>query len=72
MADSSNNQNNEAVMLAGGIALMVFGAGIVLSNPAVRQFLMGQVGGLSESEEPMQGLAAVLPDVERYLRIRAM
>lgn len=65
-------QDNEAVYLAGGLALMVFGAGMILANPAVRQFLLGQLANMGDSEDKIQGLAGVLPDLERYMKIRAM
>jgi hypothetical protein len=54
----------DTLFLLGGVAMLIFGAGLVLSNPTVRRFL-GQsgVGGLAES---------VFPDVERYLRLRSM
>ncbi len=47
-----------------GIALMVFGAGLILSNPNAQRFLskMG-VANLG---------AGVLPDIERYMRLRSM
>lgn len=61
---TSNGNDRETLMLAGGLALMVFGAGLILSNRAVRQYV-GQVGAGSI-------LTAALPDVERYLKLRNM
>ena len=50
--------------MLGGIALVIFGAGLVLANPTVRRYL-GQVG--------LGNLAsAALPDLERYFRLRSM
>ena len=65
-----NNGSNDsydakgALFLFGGIALLVVGAGFIVSHPAVRK-LMGQtsVGNLIE---------AAAPDLERYLKLRAM
>jgi hypothetical protein len=52
------------MMLFGGLALLVFGAGMVLSNSAVRKYLGNvSVGNL---------VTGVVPDVERYLKLRAM
>ena len=47
-----------------GIALMVFGAGLILSNPVAQKYLdkVG-IGGLTQG---------ALPDLERYLKLRAM
>jgi hypothetical protein len=68
--DLTDIQGNEAadgketLYMLGGVALMVFGAGLVLSNPLVRRYMsrLG-VGDLAQT---------VIPDVERYLRLRAM
>jgi hypothetical protein len=47
-----------------GIALMVFGAGLILSNPVAQKYMdkIG-IGGLTKG---------ALPDLERYLKLRAM
>ena len=51
-------------VLLGGVALVVFGAGLILSNPNIRK-LLGQAG--------LGNIAsAALPDIERYLRLRSM
>ena len=54
----------DTLYMLGGVALMVFGAGLVLSNSYVRRYMsqLG-VGNLAQ---------AVMPDVERYFRLRAM
>ena len=50
--------------MLGGAALIMFGTGLILSNPMVRRYL-GQlgVGNLMQ---------AALPDVDRYLKLRNM
>ncbi|HXW91567.1 MAG TPA: hypothetical protein VEK33_13545 [Terriglobales bacterium] len=54
----------DTLFFVGGVALMVFGAGLILSNPIVRRY-MGQIG--------VGNLAtAALPDLQRYLRLRDM
>lgn len=56
--------DRDTLYLLGGVALVVFGAGLILSNPAARRFL-GQVG--------LGNLTgAALPDFERYLKLRSM
>jgi hypothetical protein len=47
-----------------GVALVIFGAGLVLSNSTVRKFL-GQAGLGNFA-------SAALPDIERYFRLRSM
>jgi hypothetical protein len=64
-ADSrASDEARDTLFMMGGVALVIFGAGLILSNPLVRRYL-GQtnVGGL---------LSAAIPDVERYLALRAM
>ena len=62
--EESNGLDKETLFMLGGVALVIFGTGLVLSNPSVRRYL-GQVG--------LGNLAsAALPDLERYLRLRAM
>lgn len=54
----------DTLYLLGGVALVVFGAGLILSNPSIRRY-MSQfgVGNLATS---------VIPDVERYFKLRSM
>jgi hypothetical protein len=56
--------DKDTLYMLSGVALIVFGAGLILSNPLVRRYL-GQVvvGGLAQ---------AALPDIDRYLKLRAM
>jgi hypothetical protein len=56
--------DKETLYMLGGVALVIFGAGLILSNPTVRRYL-GQIG--------VGDLAsAALPDLQRYFRLRAM
>jgi hypothetical protein len=61
--DGGFNDKDTLFMLS-GVALVVFGAGLILSNPVARRYL-GQfgVGNLAQ---------AALPDLDRYLKLRAM
>ena len=68
LSERTNGTNDKADMdtlfLVGGVSLMVFGAGLILSNPVVRRYL-GQIG--------VGNLAtAALPDLQRYMRLRDM
>lgn len=58
------SDSKDTLYMLGGVALMVFGAGLVLSNPYIRRY-MSQLGTGNL-------LQAVMPDVERYFRLRAM
>jgi hypothetical protein len=62
--ENGNSSDKETLYMLGGVALVIFGAGLVLSNPSVRRYI-GQIG--------IGNLAsAALPDLERYFRMRAM
>ena len=48
----------------GGVALVVFGLGLIMTHPFVRRYI-GQAG--------LGGLAAAaLPDIERYMKLKSM
>ena len=56
--------DKDTLYVLGGIALVVFGAGMILSNPLIRKYI-GQMG--------LGGMAmASLPDIDRYFKLRAM
>ena len=65
-SESANNSgtDKDTLYMLGGVAMIVFGAGLILSNPFIRRYLsqLG-VGNLAQ---------AAFPDVERYLKLRAM
>jgi hypothetical protein len=61
---NGNGSDKDTLYMLGGVALVVFGAGLILSNPFVRRYMSNLgVGNLA---------TAVMPDVERYFRLRAM
>jgi hypothetical protein len=64
MQNIESADSKETLYLFGGMALLVLGAGLIVSHPAIRKFL-GQagVGDLVQ---------AAVPDVERYLKLRSM
>ena len=61
---NENSSDRETLFMLSGIALMIFGAGLVISNPSVQKYL-GKVGVGNLAQ-------AALPDIERYMRLRAM
>lgn len=56
--------DRDTLFMLSGVALVVFGAGLILSNPIARRYL-GQfgIGNLAQG---------VLPDLDRYLKLRSM
>jgi hypothetical protein len=69
MQETNSSDVRDAVLIAGGIALVVLGAGLVLAHPGIRRLLLSEstpFGSLGSS------VGGALPDVERYLKLRAM
>lgn len=70
MAENGQHTNGDlttdrdTLFMLSGVAFIVFGAGLILSNPLVRRY-MGQAGIGSLVQ-------AALPDLDRYIRLRAM
>ena len=62
--NGNGTSDKDTLFMLSGVALVVFGAGLILSNPIARRYL-GQlgVGNLAQ---------AALPDLDRYLKLRAM
>ena len=69
MEDNTNSEVRDGVLLAGGVALVVFGAGLILASPTVRRTLLG---GMAPLGSLGGGIGGLLPDVERYLKLKAM
>ena len=64
MEDNGSYDAKGTLFLFGGIALLVVGAGLIVSHPAIRKYLgKANVGDLIE---------AAVPDLERYLKLKAM
>jgi hypothetical protein len=61
----NSNEDRDTLFLLGGAALVLFGAGLILSTPMVREYLGGvNIGNL---------VGAVIPkDLQRYMRMRSM
>ena len=67
MAEQNGNgsfSDKDTLFMLSGVALVVFGAGLILSNPVAKRYL-GQFG--------LGNLAlGALPDLDRYLKLRSM
>jgi len=64
--DADATESRDTLLMLSGVSLVIFGAGLILSNPIVRR-LMAQTG--------MSGLnllQAAVPDIEKYMKLRRM
>jgi hypothetical protein len=64
LEENNGQSDKDTFYILGGAALVLLGAGLLLSNQTVRK-LLGQVG-------VGDLLGAAVPDVERYLKLRSM
>ena len=61
---NGSEESNSAMYILGGAAIVLLGAGLALSSPSVRRYISQiKVGHQAE---------ILMPDVTRYLRMRAM
>ena len=73
MNTDHDTELGDPLLLAGGVALMVFGAGMVLARPTIRQAVLGNVALLLANQVGFTTtLGGLIPDVERYVRLKAM
>ena len=77
MNQDNNSQDTEArdvLCIAGGMALLVMGAGLVMTHPQLRKTVLDGVSRFMPdlAGSIKSGVAGVLPDVERYLKVRSM
>ncbi len=62
--NNNDSYDKETLFLFGGLALVIVGAGFIVSHPAIRKYLgQASIGDLVE---------AAAPDLERYLKLRSM
>jgi hypothetical protein len=64
MNGNGQMSSNETLFLLGGAALLLLGAGLVLSTETAKKY----VGGLGVGDL----VQAAMPDVDRYLKLRSM
>ena len=63
LTKSDSNESRDMIIALSGVALVIFGAGLIMSHPFVRKHL-GNSG--------LGTFASALPDFERYMRLRSM
>ena len=73
MNANESSETRDTLLVAGGLALMTFGAGMILANPVIRRTVLGSLTPLLSGQNASSGaLGGLFPDVERYLKLKAM
>lgn len=74
--DNGRDDSRDLMYLAGGAALMLLGAGLIASHPAVRKSLQAALATVIPDVQnrlgSMNAISAVVPDIQRYMRLRSM
>jgi len=70
----NGSSDRDVLYLTGGLALMVLGAGLIVSRPAVRQVVSGAVSSVLPDMQGKLGIdiSGVGTDLQRYMRLRSM
>jgi hypothetical protein len=69
-----DTEARDILCVAGGAALIVLGAGLVVAHPGLRKSAQAALKALMpDLQKPLKdGVRGVLPDIERYLKLRGM
>jgi hypothetical protein len=72
-----SNDSNEMAFLVAGVGFLLVGAGLLLAHPGIRQQAREALGrvlpsGLLEPGNVAKGLSTVIPDFERYMKLKSM
>lgn len=72
---NGSSGSNDMLYIFGGLALLVAGAGLIMSHPGIRQAVKENANRLLPGGVPQNltsGLSTVVPDFQRYMKIRNM
>jgi hypothetical protein len=74
MENDGAGDSKDMLYLVGGVALLIAGAGLIMAHPAVRRQVQEGLGRIMPGiPEKLGGsLATVVPDFQRYMKIRSM
>jgi hypothetical protein len=74
MANSGSDDSKDMLYLVGGLALLVAGAGLIMAHPEVRKQVRAKLDQVLPGVQDNfnLGLTTVVPDLQRYLKIRSM
>jgi hypothetical protein len=75
MESNGSNDSKDMLYLVGGLALLIAGAGLIMAHPMVRQQLRDGLSRVIPEGMPKglaSGLSTIVPDFQRYMKIRGM
>ena len=74
MENNGTDDSKDMLYLVGGVALLIAGAGLILAHPQVRRQVRSSLDRIVPGipENLTSHLATVVPDVQRYLKLRSM
>jgi hypothetical protein len=74
--EKEQDDSREFLFFAGGLALMVLGAGLIASHPSIRKSVAaGLETIIPDLRQRLSGLTSVTDvgsDIQRYMKLRAM
>lgn len=74
MANNDSDDSKDMLYLIGGVALLIAGAGLIMAHPEVRKQVRASVDRFlpGVQDNLNRGLANVVPDFQRYMKLRSM
>lgn len=74
MENNGSNGSKDMLYIVGGLALLIAGAGLIMAHPSIRQQLKSNLDRVLPGipENLSSGLSTVVPDFQRYMKIRSM
>ncbi len=74
METNSSDDSKDMLYLVGGLALLIAGAGLIMAHPMVRRQVRSSLDRIMPGipENVTSGLATVVPDLQRYMKLRSM
>lgn len=72
--NNGSSDSNDTIYLMGGVALIVLGAGLVMTNKTVRSAVNAGVSAILPQLQGKLGLdlSGIGDDVQRYLKLKSM
>ncbi len=74
MESNGSNGSKDMLYLVGGAALLIAGVGLIMAHPTVRQQVRASLDRVLPNVPTnlSSSLSTVVPDFQRYMKIRSM